>query len=155
MSDFDPERALAKLRENNRRGGRKLSFVERCAAFAALYGGAKNMDVSRAFNLSPTSTSYLSGCLNFDPFASRTQLAMRDGAVVEEEITNDHNQGRNPNRRSHYPDVAREFEALGETEFNKRYYTIDVHNRIIEAHNAIVRERGRVPFSNGEPQNSA
>jgi hypothetical protein len=155
MTDFDPERALAKLRENNRRGGRKLSFEARCSAFAALYGGAKNMDVSRAFDLSPTSTSLLSGCLAYDPFAARSELVMHDGALAEEKVIRDHNRGRNPNRRSRYAEVAREFEALGETEFNRRYYTIDVHNRIIAAHNAIVRERGRVPIPDGEPQNSA
>ena len=110
-------------------GGRKLTFPEQCGAFAALYGGQKNRVVAKAFGLSVQGASKLSGCLEQDPDPYRIVAKGDDLSKV----MLDHNRNRNPNRRRHYQDVAREFEALGKEEFNRRYYTERVHTRILLA----------------------
>ncbi len=110
-------------------GGRKLTFPEQCGAFAALYGGQKNRVVAKAFGLSIQGASKLSGCLEVDPDPYRVVAKGDDLSKV----MLDHNRNRNPGRHRHYQDVAREFEALGKEEFNRRYYTERVHNRILLA----------------------
>ena len=123
-------------------GGRKLTFPEKCGAFAALYGGAKNQIVARAFGLSVQTVSKLSGCLSYDPEPYREEYATgkrADGTFHNPDleapmkVLMDHNRNRNPSRALHYNDVAREFEALGVTEFTRRYYTERIHKRIILA----------------------
>ena len=116
-------------------GGRKLTFIDKCGAFAALYAGVANQVVARAFDLSPQTVSKLSGCLEYDPDPYRYEYAKGQNADLElpAKVMRDHNRNRRPNRHLHYNDVAREFEALGREEFDRRYYTERVLNRIILA----------------------
>jgi hypothetical protein len=129
-------------------GGRKLTFSEKCGAFAALYAGVSNLVVARAFSLAPQTVSKLSGCLENDPDhyltePDREPTAKHPDGVPGQRILMDHNLRRNPNRHLHYNDVAREFEALGRDEFNRRYYTERVHKRIILAKEEI-RKRAAI-----------
>lgn len=119
-------------------GGRKLTFSEKCGAFAALYAGVSNMVVARAFGLAPQTVSKLSGCLEYDPEPyKREVMEVADEhhrvEIVENKIMRDHNERRNPARHLHYNDVAREFEALGAEEFERRYYVERIVKRIIIA----------------------
>ena len=123
------EEMLLEANSDNFLGGRKLNFTEQCGAFAALYAGQRNNIVARAFGLSLQTTSKLSGCLEMDPDPYR-YVAKGDEAS---KVMMDHNRNRNPARHRHYQDVAREFEALGKEEFNRRYYTERIHNRILLA----------------------
>ena len=82
--------------------------------------------------------SKLSGCLEYDPEPyKREMMEVADEhhrvEVVENKIMRDHNERRNPARHLHYNDVAREFEALGAEEFDRRYYTERIVKRIIIA----------------------
>ena len=122
-------------------GGRKLSFRDQCAAFGASYGGAANKVLTLAFNISPTTASNIAGCLEQDPSPTRTDLKMEDGQVTEYHWEEDHNKRRNPNRSRRYEAVAREFEALGVEEFNRRYMTPDVFHRIAKARSQLRAER--------------
>ena len=128
MKAFDPLEALA----GQWGGGRKLTFVDKCGAFAALYAGVANKVVARAFDLAPQTVSKLSGCLSYDPDPYRDEYA--EGANPDTDmpvkVMRDHNARRNPNRHLHYNDVAREFEALGREEFDRRYYTERVVKRM-------------------------
>ena len=131
-------------------GARKLTFTEKCGAFAALYAGVRNQVVARAFGISIQAVSKLSGCLEYDPDPYRREVTevVTDPShphrveMVERVTTHDHNRNRNPNRFRHYQDVAREFEALGREEFDRRYYTERVLNRIILA-KAELRAEGK------------
>lgn len=140
---------MAEVNSDEPFGGRKLVFREKCGAFAALYGGARNLVIARAFGLSVQSVSRLSGCLESDPEPHKTVTRFRkiDGRqeMVQETEFRDHNAigRRQPNRHLHYQDVAREFEALGAEEFARRYYTDRIHDRIILAKAAIRDERRR------------
>ena len=120
------EELRAEALEGEKIGARKLTFREQCGAFAALYAGVRNQVVARAFGVSLQCASKLSGCLEYDPDPYRD---VEDG----ERILMDHNRNRRPNRVRHYETVAREFEALGREEFDRRYYTERVLNRIIVA----------------------
>ena len=147
MSEWNVEEALARLRAISTNGGRKLSFHDQCAAFAAMYGGAAEIDVARAFDISMTTASNISGCLEQDPTPWRRDLVYdrEQNTVVEVPISRDHDRTRNPNRSRRYERVAREFEALGEAEFNRRYLSKDVFNRIAAAHNERRAGRPRNP----------
>ena len=130
-------------------GARKLTFPEKCGAFAALYSGVRNQVVARAFGISIQSTSNLSGCLEYDPDPYQREIVEVVGddhrvEMVERVTLRDHNSlnNRNPNRHRHYQDVGREFEALGHEEFIRRYYTARVHKRIIVA-KVQLREEGK------------
>ena len=116
-------------------GARKLTFTEKCGAFAALYAGVRNQVVARAFGISIQAVSKLSGCLEYDPDPYRHEYTPGQNADLDmpAKILRDHNRNRNPNRFRHYQDVGREFEALGREEFDRRYYTERVVNRIILA----------------------
>jgi hypothetical protein len=119
-------------------GGRKLTFGEKCGAFSALYAGASNQVIARAFGIAQTTVSKLSGCLESDPDPYRLEPGReptRDNPDGEPptRIARDHNLNRKPNRHLHYSDVAREFEALGREEFHRRYYTERIHDRIVLA----------------------
>ena len=127
-----PQKTLSELRfealEGEKVGARKLTFAEQCGAFSALYAGVRNMVVARAFGISLQCASKISGCLEYDPDPYR---AVED---VEGKILMDHNRNRRSLKRHHYyQTVAREFEALGREEFDRRYYTERVLNRIIVA----------------------
>ena len=136
------EKSLEELKAEALRGqwlgGRKLTFSEKCGAFAALYAGVSNKVVAYAFGLAAQTVSKLSGCLEYDPEPyKREVMEVADEKhrveVVENKIMRDHNERRNPARHRHYNDVAREFEALGAEEFDRRYYTERVVKRIIIA----------------------
>jgi hypothetical protein len=140
-TSWNVENAMAQLRASNTGGGRKMSFNDQCAAFAAMYGGAKNMVVARAFDISLTTASNISGCLEQDPTPWQREMIYRDGAMVENIRPRDHNKIRNPNRSRRYENVAREFEALG----------VDIFERIRQAHREIRAERN--PKPRGRPKN--
>jgi hypothetical protein len=136
------EEMLAEALEGEKVGARKLTFPEKCGAFAALYSGVRNQVVARAFDISIQATSNLSGCLEYDPDPYREEYATgerADGAFHNPDleapmrVLRDHNRNRNPNRHRHYQDVGREFEALGAEEFIRRYYNERTHKRIILA----------------------
>ena len=115
-------------------GGRKLTFHKQCAAFAALYAGVRNQVVARAFGISAQTASFISGCLENDPEPYRTSVVDKGKGIIEKEtIVWDHNRNRSPNRRRHYEEVAREFDALGKERFAERYYTERVHDLITVA----------------------
>ena len=113
--------------------GRKLTFREQCGAFAALYGGASNQVVARAFGLSVQTVSKISGCLENDPDPYRFEVDPKTDLVQDDKILMDHNRNRSPSRRRHYEDVAREFEAKGKDRFTALYYTPRVHERLMLA----------------------
>ena len=72
--------------------------------------------------------SKISGCLEYDPEPYRYVEGV-DGKILM-----DHNRNRrSPKRHHYYETVAREFDALGREEFERRYYTERVLNRIIIA----------------------
>ena len=116
-------------------GTRKLTFREQCGAFAALYAGVRNQVVARAFGVSLQCASKISGCLEYDPNPYREEEG------VEGKILMDHNRNRSPARHRHYETVAREFEALGREEFDRRYYTERVVNRLAVAKAQLREER--------------
>ena len=127
----DGEKTLEQLRaealDGENIGARKLTFSQQCGAFAALYAGVRNQIVARAFGISLQCASKISGCLEYDPDPYRMD---ENG----EKILMDHNRNRRSSKRHHYYEtVAREFEALGAEEFNRRYLTERVLNRIIVA----------------------
>ena len=132
---------MAEVKKGESFGGRKLTFPEKCGVFAALYGGAKNQIVARAFDLSVQTVSKLSGCLSYDPEPYRYEIDPKTDTISGAKVMMDHNRNRTPGRVLHYNDVAREFEALGKEEFTKRYYTERIHNRILLAKVALRDER--------------
>ena len=138
---FNPREEMRKIAEAERLiGGPKLSFVEQCAAFAAMYEGAPNRVVRRAFGISAQSASKLSGCLERDPEPYRPTFDKATDLVSGREA-HDHNGRRNPARYRHYETVAREFEALGAEEFISRYLTPEMVDRIAAARRAVRDER--------------
>ena len=135
-----PQKTLSELRfealEGEKVGARKLTFAEQCGAFSALYAGVRNMVVARAFGISLQCASKISGCLEYDPDPYRYEYAKGQNADLElpAKVMRDHNRNRRSLKRHHYyQTVAREFEALGREEFDRRYYTERVLNRIIVA----------------------
>ena len=144
------EEMLAEALVGEKVAARKLTFTEKCGAFAALYSGVRNQVVARAFDISVQATSNLSGCLEYDPDPYRQEHATgqrADGTFHNPDleapmkVLMDHNRHRNPARRRHYQDVGREFEALGPEEFKRRYYTERTHKRIIVAKLQLREER--------------
>ena len=150
------EEMMTEVKEGEPTGGRKLTFREKCGAFAALYDGAKNNIVARAFGLSIQTVSKLSGCLDVDPEPYRLEYetgynkytGQPHNPDVEHpvKVFHDHNRNRRPMRILHYQDVAREFQSMSPAEFNRLYYTPRIHDRIMAAKRAIILEKGRVPL---------
>ena len=137
---------LAEALEGEKIGARKLTFTEQCGAFAALYAGVRNQVVARAFGVSLQCASKISGCLEYDPDPYRVEYADGQNADLEmpQKVLRDHNRNRSPARHRHYETVAREFEALGVEEFNRRYYNERTHKRILLAKVQLREEkRGR------------
>jgi hypothetical protein len=100
---FSAKDALAQLLEDDEmRSGKRLSFPEQCAAFAAMQNGVRQKIVREAFGLSDAAVSYLANCAR-----------ARDGR-----------------RQVHYPHVAREFERLGAEAFRDAYFTDDTWTRL-------------------------
>lgn len=122
---------MTELTRGNPLDRRRLTFREQCGAFAALYGGALNYVVAEAFGISLTTVSHISGCLEYDPDPYRFEADKRTDTMGDK-ILMDHNRNRSPNRRLHYEDVRREFEALGVERFNDKYYR-PYHERIMAA----------------------
>lgn len=121
------EELRAEALEGEKLGARKLTFTEQCGAFAALYDGVRNQTVARAFGVSLQCASKISGCLEQDPDPHRLD-------EHGQRVFMDHNRNRRSlQRHTYYEAVAREFEALGVEEFNRRYLTERVLNRIILA----------------------
>ena len=148
--DRTAEEMLAEALVDENVGARKLTFTEKCGAFAALYSGVRNQVVARAFGISLQCASKISGCLEYDPDPYREEYAIgqrADGTFhnpdleAPAKVLKDHNRNRNPNRHRHYQDVGREFEALGPEEFKRRYYTERTHKRIIVAKLQLREER--------------
>ena len=132
---------MKEVRAGQSLAGRKLTFREQCGAFAALYGGAANQVVARAFGLSVQTVSKISGCLEVDPDPYRFEVDPKTDLVDDDKVLMDHNRNRSPNRRRHYEDVAREFEARGKERFAALYYTPRVHERLMLAKDELAHER--------------
>jgi hypothetical protein len=126
---------MAELKVDEPYGGRKLTFTQKCGIFAALYGGARNAVIARAFGLTPQTVSKLAGCLENDPdpYRYEYQPGQNQDLDTPVRVMRDHNRNRRVRRLLHYPDVAREFEALGRDEFTRRYYTPRIHEQITNA----------------------
>jgi hypothetical protein len=100
---FDAGKAIAELLEGQPlRSGQRLPFHEKCAAFYALQMGVSPRVVMQAFGINAATASHLK-----------------------------HASERRRGRQAHYPDVAREYERLGERPFRDRYYNDDVHTRLM------------------------
>jgi hypothetical protein len=136
------ERMMAEAVEGETTARRKLTFHTQCGIFAALYGGCTNRVIARAFDLSSTTVSLISGCLERDPDPYRLDTeaeavhpkhGYKLGYLTGRKVKHDHNARRNPNRLRHYQDVRREFEALGADEFTRRYFTQAILDRIVIA----------------------
>jgi hypothetical protein len=125
LDEFDMDKAAAELRAAApvQRSGRKLSHSGQCAAFAALRNGAKYHAVAAVFDISETSVSNLAGCIDDD----REPLEDLDGGLHDFNLT----RGRSPERSRRYRHVAALFNHIGELEFKRRYYTPDIHERIL------------------------
>lgn len=150
---FDVERAIALMRaENLRERGhsrhRKLSHARQCQAFAAMYScSARNQTVARAFGITTASASHIAGCLDIDPdpFSHEMKIDPLTDEIVDVDIPKDHNRNRNPNRKPRYQNVAREFKALGEAEFNRRYVTQGLIDRLERVRLALIEEKRNRP----------
>lgn len=90
------------VEEQGMSSGKRLSFSDQCAAFAALRAGYKQAHVRDAFGLSAASVSYLNNC----------------------------HEARKPGKQKHYPQIAREYERLGEQAFFDHYFTTDMWDRM-------------------------
>ena len=132
---FNPRHELSKLASADAHlGGRKLTFNEQCAAFAASYDGVRNKVIARAFGISPQTASLIAGCLQQDPDPYRRDLIFGpDGKPVVRVVERDHNKGRHPSRNRRYENVAREFETLGVDDFNARYMTPEIIDKLTAA----------------------
>jgi hypothetical protein len=124
---FNPESAVRELAgAHHERTGRKLSFSDQCALFYAVMNRIPPRTVAKTFAVTMTTVSLIGGCLARDP-RPRT-VEMGDGSTWR---NRDMNANRNPNRVKRYRRVANEFERLGEEEFARRYYTHDIHTRLM------------------------
>lgn len=130
MRPFDIDEARAELKNTtqNSGGGRKLSFFDRCAAYAALYMGARPSIVAEFFSLSETSVSFIAGCRNDTraPFTNEIGTPSTDPNLTRD---------RSPSRKPRYQDVAAEFDRLGELEFIKTYYHSTYRDSIVALQN--------------------
>ena len=138
MDENEPFDPVADLRELARLApagtGRKLSFDQKCAAYAALYNGVKLSIVAEVFNLSRTSVSNLAGCRE----DNRPQSTMTVGDYAETFPSPSISKRAYKGRKPRYADIAAEFERLGEDEFTARYYTRAIAARIRNT----IRENG-------------
>jgi hypothetical protein len=128
-TDFD---AISEARELANtypsRAGRKLTFSQRCSAYAALLEGTSQVLVATAFRLSRASISALANCRKDTRGPVTMELAGRTYKVGELNVT--------PRRRDgqrRYQEVAQEFERLGYEPFMQTYFTPDIKARIKEA----------------------
>jgi hypothetical protein len=154
---FDPQRAIDELSAATPDAReRKLTFRDQCGLFAALYFSRRTMKrstICEAFGVNISTVARMAGCLEHDPQPFHRELALEEGAppvgmtpdeiaearhrgtmggkIVENTIPHDFNKNRHPERQRHYPRVAAEFRALGPEEFRRRYYTEEIHLRLM------------------------
>lgn len=148
---FDAEAALAAHAADAPHAVRKLTFASQCGAFAALYAGVPNKVVSRAFGISPQTTSLLNGCMEYDPDPYRLEYQTGINPATKKfhnqdkempiRVLMDHNRNRKDGRQRRYENVWREFEALGKEEFNRRYYTPRIDKMITLAEIELKNEK--------------
>lgn len=111
----------------------KLTFRERCGAFAYLCMGARPSLVKEMFGLSRSSVSYLAGRVpskagvtitvdnpNYDSSAPASKPCFTETIGAR-----DPGRPRDPNRKLRYQDVVDECERLGEDEFCRVYGVTD------------------------------
>lgn len=125
---FDAKTAVRELaRLAPRKAGRKLTFVRRCGAYAALFNGVSTALVAEEFKLSKTSVSNLAGCR--DDLRIGTTMTVGDYSETfpDPSLT----VRRHPDRKSRYQDVAAEFNRLGADAFLARYFTAELHAALI------------------------
>lgn len=138
-----------------RKGGPKLMFSTKCAAYAALLENISPALIARVFGLSRTSVSHLAGCR--DDTRPPITMELPDLQTFTEEVLTDDKQstrrfvdvvrrnvrtyvvgdlnitrGRRPaaNRPARYQDVAREFNHLGYDAFKTVYFTEEWQRRL-------------------------
>jgi len=129
---FDPRKAFAEALEGQTTsGGPSLTFADKCAALCCLRGLMKRSVVMRAFGITGPTASYLANCVELPSLAS---------LIPEDETGRQHplpqRRGYKTDRTKHYGrylDVAHEFNQLGEALFMQKYYTDEVHQRILRA----------------------
>jgi hypothetical protein len=173
---FDPRKAIAELvGAEPTEKARRLTFYDQCSAFYALYNGARPKVVAAAFGVTKTTVSLIGGCLTTDPRPYRVELVQEyitepadytdargrqrqrhtrvpTGRMVEKRIRDDMNQGRNPNRIQRYGRVAEEFHRLGEGAFAEKYYTNEVHTRLMRVKYDIDGEAARRGRKGADPK---
>ena len=144
---FSVEEARERMQSLRESVRGKLPFETQCAIFAFAYDRVPNRIIARAFEVSKATVSHITGCLDAAPESYRYEYAPGQNADVEmpHKIPYNHNARRRPNRKKQYERVAREFEALGEEEFYKRYMTAKATNKIIRARRELIVEGGRIP----------
>lgn len=99
--EFDPyKHAASVLDEIPQQSARKLTFAERCAAFAAFKIGYRPPVIAKAFGITRQSAAYICGCDTFS------------------------------NEVNRYTQVAELFKGMGDEAFVRRYYTSDIADRI-------------------------
>jgi hypothetical protein len=145
--------AIRKCREGD---PRRLPFETQCAIFAFAYDGMPNRILARAFDVSQTTVSNITGCLERDPNPYRREYKIGSYETfegtkwrnpdIEQPVTvpDDHNARRNSNRSKRYDQVRREFEVLGETAFYQKYLTKECYRMVAAARREIITEKGRV-----------
>jgi hypothetical protein len=130
--EYDARQAAASLASGRlHRTGRKLNIYHQCSILAAHYSGIPPKVIADAYQITPATVSLIGGCLHD---SNPTELVYDDDDVATGETQpRDMNTQRSPNRKRRYPKVAEEFERLGETEFFKRYFGKNVHDRLFRA----------------------
>jgi hypothetical protein len=114
---FSPSEALQELRRglHNRRV-RRLSFPEMCGIFSTLRTSVEKPTISHAT---------ICRAFNVTP----TTVSLLAHCLTS----------------NRYGAVKREFERLGEIAFSERYYTEEIHTRLMEAKHAVTAERAYAP----------
>lgn len=108
--------------------GPKLTFLDRCAAFACLYQGIPQPIVAKAFGISRASVSYIGGCV---PIDNRPPVTIEIGGHVETLADINLTRRRLAGRKPRYQDVTDEFVRLGPDLFIQRYVTAELRDKLI------------------------
>lgn len=141
--EFDPLKAIEAMGAYyaDKRRGPKLTFEGRCQVYAALHGGAPQVVVAKAFDLSPTTVSNIASCRDDDRIPVVVEVFDGQRIHSETHMSPHLKRKRDPDRRPRYPEVAAEFEGMGEEEFIRRYYTHYTEMRLKIAHREIYRDK--------------
>lgn len=103
---FDKDEADRQLREAfPELAARKLTFADKCAAFHALKQGVPPRIIGMVFGVSTTTAGHLKS-------ATKVSTARK---------------------QKRYPELALEYQRLGELGFRDTYYSDDIHTRILKA----------------------